>query len=181
MKNFSAALLMLLLSSIAFAQNGIIKGKITNLKNNEAIPFATVIIQGDTKGTTSDIDGNYEITGLEPGLYNLEASFIGFKTQRVFEIQVSNARVATADIQLEEAAVELEVAEVATSSFANKEEAPLSVRKIGINEVKRNPGGNRDISRAIRSLPGVASIPSFRNDIIIRGGAANENRFFIDG
>lgn len=181
MKNFSAALLLLLVSSFAFAQNGIIKGKITNLKNNEAIPFATVIIQGDTKGSTSDIDGNYEITGLEPGLYNLEASFIGFKTQRVFEIQVSNARVATADIQLEEAAVELEVAEVATSSFANKEEAPLSVRKIGINEVKRNPGGNRDISRAIRSLPGVASIPSFRNDIIIRGGAANENRFFIDG
>ena len=46
---------------------------------------------------------------------------------------------------------------------------------------KRNPGGNRDISRAIRSLPGVASPPSFRNDIIIRGGAPNENRFYIDG
>ncbi len=181
MKKSLLGLVLIFLSALSFAQGGIIRGKITNVKNNEPIPFASVLIQGASKGTTSDIDGNYEITGLAPGLYNLEASFIGFKAQRVFEIQVSNSRVATADIQLEEAAVELEEAEVVTSSFANREEAPLSVRKIGINEVKRNPGGNRDISRAIRSLPGVASIPSFRNDIIIRGGAANENRFFIDG
>ena len=52
---------------------------------------------------------------------------------------------------------------------------------LGTNEIKRNPGGGRDISRALRTLPGVAAIPSFRNDIVIRGGAPNENRFYIDG
>ena len=181
MKNSIFIVLLLLISSSVLAQEGIIRGKITQLNNNDPIPFATVIIQGTSQGTSSDIDGNYELSGLAPGLYNIEASFIGFKAQRIFEIEVSNSRVATVNIQLEEDAVELEAAEVVTSSFANRDEAPLSVRKIGINEVKRNPGGNRDISRAIRSLPGVASIPSFRNDIIIRGGAANENRFFIDG
>ena len=62
-----------------------------------------------------------------------------------------------------------------------EEEAPVSLRRIGTNEIKRNPGGGRDISKAIRSLPGVAAIPSFRNDIVIRGGAPNENRFYIDG
>ena len=61
------------------------------------------------------------------------------------------------------------------------QEAPLSVRSLGTNEIKRNPGGGRDISRALRTLPGVAAIPSFRNDIVIRGGAPNENRFYIDG
>lgn len=181
MKNSIFIVLLLLISSALLAQDGIIRGKITQLNNNDPIPFASIVVQGESKGTSSDIDGNYEITGLDAGLYNLEVSFIGFKPQRVFEIQVSNSRVATVDVQLEEDAVALETAEVVTSSFANRDEAPLSVRKIGINEVKRNPGGNRDISRAIRSLPGVASIPSFRNDIIIRGGAANENRFFIDG
>lgn len=181
MKNSIFIVLLLLISSSVLAQEGIIRGKITQLNNNDPIPFATVIIQGTSQGTSSDIDGNYELSGLAPGLYNIEASFIGFKAQRIFEIEVSNSRVATVNIQLEEDAVELEAAEVVTNSFANRDEAPLSVRKIGINEVKRNPGGNRDISRAIRSLPGVASIPSFRNDIIIRGGAANENRFFIDG
>ena len=38
-----------------------------------------------------------------------------------------------------------------------------------------------NISRALRTFPGVAAIPSFRNDIVIRGGAPNENRFYIDG
>ena len=42
------------------------------------------------------------------------------------------------------------------------------------------PGGNRDISTVLRSLPGVASTRSFRNDIIVRGGAPSENVFFID-
>jgi hypothetical protein len=38
---------------------------------------------------------------------------------------------------------------------------------------------NRDISKAVQSLPGVQSSVAFRNDLIIRGGAPNENRFFL--
>jgi hypothetical protein len=55
------------------------------------------------------------------------------------------------------------------------------MRSIGEAEIKRNPGGNRDISKVLQSLPGVASVPSFRNDLIVRGGSPNENRFFLDG
>ena len=78
-------------------------------------------------------------------------------------------------------AVAIEAAEVEATVGKGEEEAPVSLRRIGTNEIKRNPGGGRDISKAIRSLPGVAAIPSFRNDIVIRGGAPNENRFYIDG
>jgi hypothetical protein len=85
------------------------------------------------------------------------------------------------EVKLEVLTYEIDKAEVRASGVTNREEAPLSVRTIGAAEVKRNPGGNRDISRALRSLPGVASTPSFRNDIIIIGGAPNENRFYIDG
>ena len=49
-----------------------------------------------------------------------------------------------------------------------------------MTEIKRRPGGNRDISRVIQSLPGVTSTASFRNDLIIRGGSPNENRFYLD-
>lgn len=166
---------------LLFAQSGIITGKIVNFRNNEPVPFANVIIQGSATGVVSDLDGVYRIEQLAPGLYNLEVSSVGFKKAVVFEIEVSNSRISTADVKLEELAIEIGEAEVVGSSFTNREETPLSVRKIGVNEIKRNPGGNRDISRAIQSLPGVASIPSFRNDIIIRGGAPNENRFYIDG
>jgi hypothetical protein len=69
---------------------------------------------------------------------------------------------------------------VKASPFRKTEESPLSLRTIGVAEIQRNPGGNRDISKVVQVLPGVTSGVAFRNDLIIRGGAANENRFYLD-
>jgi len=69
---------------------------------------------------------------------------------------------------------------VRASPFRKKLESPLSVRIVGIQEIEKNPGGNRDISRVIQSFPGVGSTPAFRNDVIVRGGGPNENRFYLD-
>ncbi|MGB0839406.1 MAG: TonB-dependent receptor, partial [Chitinophagales bacterium] len=168
-------------SSFVQAQNGIIKGRVFDPINNESIPFANVVIQGTTNGTTTDLDGNYEINQLAPGLYNLEVSYVGYKKNIVFEIQVSNARPAIEDITLEPDEEVLDAVVVKADPFSKSKESPVSLRSIGVNEVKRNPGGNRDISRAVQSLPGVASTPTFRNDILIRGGAPGENRFYLDG
>ena len=182
MKKLSTTLIFFLLSTLAiFSQNAIIKGKVFNPINNEPVPFANVIIQGTTTGTSTDLDGNYEISGLEPKLYNLEATSLGFRKAVVYEIQTFNNRPVNIDIELTEDAQLLEGVEITASPFSKKEEAPVSMRTIGVSEIERNPGGNRDISRVIQSLPGVASSPSFRNDIIIRGGGPNENRFYLDG
>lgn len=174
-------LLFSIVSIVTLAQNGIIKGRVYNPINNESVPFANVVIQGTSTGSVTDIDGNYEITGLEPKLYNLEVSSIGFEKKVVYEIQTFNNRPVYIDVELSENTQLLEAVEVTASPFSKKEEAPVSLRTIGVSEIERNPGGNRDISRVIQSLPGVASPPSFRNDIIIRGGAPNENRFYLDG
>lgn len=174
-------LLFLLLPLSLVAQNGVITGTVVNDQTNEPLPFANVILQATDQAVVTDLDGKFRIAGLEPGLYNLEVSTIGFISVVIFEVEVTNAREAIQDIRLQEAVLVTGAAEVEASGFTRRDEAPVSVSRIGVNEVKRNPGGNRDISRAIRSLPGVASTPSFRNDIIIRGGAPNENRFYIDG
>jgi len=182
MKKLSTTLIFFLSSTLAiFSQNAIIKGKVFNPINNEPVPFANVIIQGTTTGTSTDLDGNYKISGLEPKLYNLEATSLGFRKAVVYEIQTFNNRPVNIDIELTEDAQLLEGVEITASPFSKKEEAPVSMRTIGVSEIERNPGGNRDISRVIQSLPGVASSPSFRNDIIIRGGGPNENRFYLDG
>ncbi|EAY25970.1 TonB-dependent receptor [Microscilla marina] len=173
---------IMLISSLAWAQSGKISGRVFDKKNNESIPFATVVIQGTSNGVTTDIDGKYALTGLKGGLYNLEVSYIGFKKKVVFEVEVTPARPAIANIGLEEETTKLETVTVtASSSFLKTTESPVSLRTIGTNEIKRNPGGNRDISKVIRTLPGVAAVPAFRNDVIVRGGAPNENRFFLDG
>lgn len=166
---------------LSFAQTSFITGKVATKASNESVPFVPVVIQGTTTGGVTDIDGNYRINDLAPGLYNVECLAVGYKKAVIFEVEVTLDRPATVNFSLEELDVEIGQVEIVGSTISNQEESPVSIRTIGTNEIKRNPGGNRDISRVIRTLPGVAAIPSFRNDIIIRGGAANENRFYIDG
>lgn len=174
-------LFFLLLCAFASAQTATISGTVTSLPANEPAPFASVVIQGTTTGAVTDIDGKFALTNLQPGLYNLECTAVGYKKVIVFEVEVTRDRPAVVRIELEEIVNEIGAVEIVATRRSNEDESPISVRSIGVNEIKRNPGGDRDISKVIRTLPGVAAIPSFRNDLIIRGGAANENRFYIDG
>ena len=178
MKSVLLFILLAFCSLHVFSQ-GIIRGKITNPVNNEPIAFANVLVLNTELGAISDENGFYEISDVPPGLYNVRASFVGFKSKTAFEVQVTLARALQLDFVLSEDASELSEV-VVSSEFSRSEETPLSVRKLNSNEIERYPGGNRDISRVIQALPGVASTPSFRNDILIRGGAPNENKFFID-
>ncbi len=169
-------------SLVMHAQNGVIRGIVYNALNNEPLPYAAVLIKGTQMGATTDADGKYEIKNIAPGLYNLEAQFIGFKTKAVFEVQVTNSKPTELNFPLEEESQQLdEVVITVQNKFERSVESPVSLKKLGINEIQRNPGGNMDISRVIQSLPGVASSVSFRNDLIIRGGGPNENRFYLDG
>ena len=162
-----------------FAQGGQVQGRVFNPVNNEGIPFANVVVLGTDFGTVTDENGNYILSDLPAGLYNIRASFIGYRAKTFFEIQVTLARAVRLDFDLKEEASELTEVTV-DAEFTRSDETPISVRRLNTNEIERYPGGNRDISRVIQSLPGVASTASFRNDIIIRGGAPNENKFFID-
>ncbi|MCF8345230.1 MAG: TonB-dependent receptor, partial [Bacteroidales bacterium] len=170
-----------LFASAVFAQNGKIVGKIYNTANNEPIPFANIVIWNTNIGSTSDLDGNFTFTGLEPGYIRLEASAVGFEKYVSEEILVTNARTANIELPMQEKQVELKTVEIRASPFIRKEESPLSLRTLSISEIERNPGGNRDISRVLQSLPGVSSTVSFRNDVIVRGGGASENSFYLDG
>lgn len=162
-------------------QNGVIKGRVFDELTNEPIPFVNVALQNSTYGAASDMDGNYEIRGIEPGLYNVQASFVGYKKKTIFEVEVFASQPTNLDIPMESTSTNLSAVEITTEVFERNAESPVSLQSIGTNEIQRNPGGNRDISRALQILPGVSSSLSFRNDIIIRGGAPNENRFFLDG
>lgn len=168
-------------SVFLYAQNGIIQGKVTNPMNNEVLPFVNVAIQGTTLGASADESGKYKITGLKPGLYNIVASFVGFENKIIYEVEVTNAKPTTINIEMIETITKLQEVTVKSSVFVKKEESPISLRTIGVSEIARNPGGNRDISKVIQSLPGVTPTVSFRNDIIIRGGSPSENRFYLDG
>ena len=75
----------LLTSLISFAQEtSAVSGTVTDKDyNDEALPQCNVTIKGTSKGTTTDFDGLYSISNLEPGSYTLEFSFIGYETQNI--------------------------------------------------------------------------------------------------
>jgi hypothetical protein len=174
-------LLVFVLPFAVLAQTGFIRGKLTQTLSNEPLAGVSVVIIGTQQGAITDSLGDYRITGLKPGYYNLQFSLVGFQKKAVYDIQVTNAKAAIVEIALETDDQKLSDVNITAQRFNKPLESPLSLRTIGSTEIKRNPGGNRDISKVIQSLPGVSAPVSFRNDIIIRGGAPNENRFYIDG
>lgn len=181
MKRICFNILMVLLPLFSFGQQGFIKGSITNGLSNQPIVGVSIQVAGENTGTVSDSLGNY-ILVLKPGNYNLLFSRVGFSSRTVSDIQVGTTKPTIVDIAMEEITASLSEVKIVGSRRLNKTlESPLSLKSIGVSEIKRNPGGNRDISKVIQSLPGVSSPVSFRNDIIIRGGAPNENRFYLDG
>ncbi len=162
-------------------EKGIIQGRIFNASTNEPAPFASLIIWGTNIGSVSDLDGNFLFTGIAPGYVQIEASTIGFENYLSERFLVTNANKTFIEIPLTEMQVKLDEVVVKASPYRKKDESPVSLQRIGIAQIEKNPGGNRDISKVIQSLPGVASSVSFRNDIIVRGGGPNENVFYLDG
>ncbi len=181
MKKSKYIIIFLLLSNLLLSQNGQIKGKIIDETNNKPIAFANIIIEGTQIYSTSDMDGNFIFTGLEPGYVKLRVVFIGYKTVLSREILVSNNKTPYVEIKMKPTDYKVDEVIVTTDPFEKEEEAPLSMQKIGIKEIESNPGSNRDISKVIQSFPGVGSTPAFRNDVIVRGGGPSESSFYLDG
>jgi hypothetical protein len=164
-----------------FAQTGTIKGRVYNHKNNEPLPYTNIILENDPKkGASSDLDGNFTLTNVPPGYVRLVASSVGFQKYISEDFLVTNSKTVNVEIPMDEAAVTLNAVEIKPSEFARKEESPVSMQRLTIQEIERSPGSNRDISKVIQSLPGVASSVSYRNDVIVRGGGPSENRFYLD-
>jgi len=179
---FSILLLAFFFPGNGYAQSGTIRGRVFNHKNNEPLPFVNIIIENDPqKGVSSDTGGNFMFTKVPPGYVRLVASSIGYKKYISEDFLVTNAKIVFVEIGMEEAAVNLNTVDIKPSEFVRKEESPVSLQRLTIQEIERSPGSNRDISKVIQSLPGVASAPSYRNDVIVRGGGASENRFYLDG
>jgi len=164
-----------------FSQKGTIKGRVFNAKTNEPIEFANILVQGTTTGSTSDLDGNYTFTGITPGFYRLVASFVGFETAVSPEIQVQGNQTTFVDIPVTESALQIKEVVVRQNLNLKRIESPISVLSIGVQEIEKSAGANRDVSKVVQALPGVGATDPNRNDLIVRGGGPSENVFYLDG
>ena len=126
MRKVLVLMFILSISSAFFAQKGMVKGRVYNAKSNEPIEFANILIQGTLIGSTSDLDGNFIFTGINPGFIKLVVSSIGFETTVSTEIQVQGNQTTFIDIARDrgmfgppnEATVELDDEENANKEIA---------------------------------------------------------------
>ena len=172
---------ILFLSSSVFAQKGIIKGRIFDSKTNQPLEFAAILIQGTTIGSTSDLDGNFIFTGIEPGFNRLKVSSVGYQTTISAEFQVQGNQTTFIDVTMEVSSIQLNEVTVRQKANLKRIESPLSALTVGVQEIEKTAGANRDVSKVIQTLPGVGATDPNRNDLIVRGGGPSENVFYLDG
>ena len=186
MKKLCTIILVLLPFVVLSQKEGSIQGQVVDQNTLAPLPFAKVFIENTAYGAVTDIDGNYRIE-LPVGTYTLRVSFVGYDPFKKFNVPVSSGNSETVNFELVESSDQLDEVEVV---FQNDKIArttdmvtPLSVQKLTSIEIASNPGGNFDVSKVVQTLPGVggSSGGAQRNDIIIRGGAPNENVYYLDG
>lgn len=164
-----------------FAAEYQIKGVVIDKSTRQPLEFVNVLVVGLGIGASTDANGNFLITQVPPGIYRLQASFLGYKTELTPEYRVNHV-TPYVQIELEEENASLNEVVVTASPFQKVPESPVSLRVIGLQEIEKAPGANRDISKVVQNYPGVAFSPiGYRNDLIVRGGGPSENHFYLDG
>ena len=185
MNRFFLLLLSLLISSSLFAQTGILSGYIKDKQTQMPISAASIQIEGANLGAISDENGLFSIKDLPTKTYNIKVTCIGYEAQVIYNIVIASGNSEVLTVELLSNSKNLAEVLIKKNPFRKNAETPLSIQSLSAQEIKSNPGGNFDVSRVIQAFPGVSgtagSVGGYRNDIIIRGGAPNENVYYLDG
>jgi len=166
---------------------GKLSGVLVNRKTQQNLGGLTVALAPSGAKMISDSVGGFRFTSLLPGAYSIKVTGLGIQEKLLTNVIVTSGNENILTIELEPSINLLNAVTVTgrrNTAKATTLESPLSIQRLTSEDIKANPGGNFDISKVIQSLPGVgggAAGGTFRNDIIIRGGAPSENVFYLDG
>jgi hypothetical protein len=173
---------LVLLQNEIYSQTGVLSGTVSDAKTGEPLIGATVILEGTTIGSATNDDGRYFIRNIPAKSYNITVSFIGYIATTKFNIIIRSEGNIDINFNLQEDALLLDELIITPNPFEKLQTTPLSIQNLSQEEVAAYPGGNNDIAKVVQTLPGVGgTVGGFRNDVIIRGGAPNENVYYLDG
>ena len=166
---------------IVFSQSGTLKGRILDQATGEPIPFANVVLEvGGTMsgGATSDFDGNYIIKPVQPGTYDLRATYVGYKTVLVTGMVINSDQIRFYDVKMESTAEQLD--EVVVTSYKIPlidKDKTVSGGSVTAEDIKKMP--NRDANAIATTVGGVFSADGERGSV--RGARSDQTVMYIDG
>ncbi|MCI5057609.1 MAG: TonB-dependent receptor [Flavobacteriales bacterium] len=181
--------LFLFLSSNLLAQTKIfqtIRGTVIDQDSKSTIPGANVIVIGSDPilGASSDMNGKFKIENVPVGRVSLKITFLGYENKVIPNIQLSSAREAVFEVELQESLVKLDVVEVKAKK--NKAEvlndmALLSARTFSVEETNRYAGSLNDPARMVSAFAGVAADAEGDNNIVVRGNSSKGILWRLEG
>ncbi len=160
-----------------FAQQGAIKGKVTDAKTRETLPSVNIILKGTYYGAASDFDGNYLVRNINPGTYNIDVTLLGYKTVQYSGIKVVAGQTLELNVKMEESVLSLgqEVVIVGEKRLFDVEETS-SKRTIKTDDL--SVAAVQNVKDVVSLQTGVVQSD---NEIHIRGSRGYENAYLVDG
>ncbi len=159
--------------------SGLVDGSVRSGPTQRPIENATIRVGGTELVVVSGADGRFKLRA-PAGVVRLEVRAIGFAPIVRSDVVVSTGKPTTLVIELQPRIVQLSAVEVTPTYFEPTREAPVSTQRFTAEEIRRTPGSQEDVIRAVSVLPGVGVTTAGRNDLVVRGGAPFENLFVVD-
>lgn len=185
---YFAHLRFLFLTTLFFTNNllgqniGTLRGTLTDSLSGEALPFANVLIDGTLLGASTDLRGNFIITGIpSEKKYQVRISYLGYKTKTI-NIFIAQDQITQLRVELSPEIIRLQAIEKIGEKYDKPNETDLGLQQISIREIEHLPQGvETDIFRSLQFLPGVKSTGDVSARYYVRGGNSNQNLVLFNG
>jgi len=178
-------LLIILSPFLVFAQSGLLRGKIIDAEMGEQLVGATMVIEGSGIGSSSDLDGNYTINNLEPGIYTFVSQYISFQTQKFENVEIKSGETTTINIALKLESFGLDEVVIVAKASKRSEAALLNVQKKSANVIEglsaeqMSRSGDSDAASALKRVTGVNVVGG--KYIFVRGLSDRYSKTTLNG
>ncbi|MFM1875456.1 MAG: hypothetical protein RL266_1193 [Bacteroidota bacterium] len=176
MRNLYVLVLLLVMPALLFAQTQTIRGTVVDGENKMPIIGAAVIVVGSDPiiGTTTDLDGKFNLPKVEIGRIDLQVTYLGYAPRTLSGLELNSGKELVLNVEMQEMVVKQE--EVVVSASRRKDEVlntmtTVSARVFSTEEASRYAGTRNDVSRMATNFAGVRGANDATNDIVIRGNS----------
>ena len=182
MKTFYKSLyicsLILIFGTALFGGNtGKIVGKITDAISGEPIVGVNVLVVGTTRGTTTDIEGQFSIIGVSIGTYTVRASQVGYGSYEIKDVKVTSDQTTPLNIKLTSSEVQLTGVTITADQQLVNSLATSSTQTVGEKSIQSIPNV-KTVEDVLKLQAGVVKVG---NQLFLRGGRADEVQYLVDG
>jgi len=185
---FFLILSFLFITGTGYSQNltQTIRGYVFDKESLIPLPGVNLVVRNgsDLKGTITNNEGLFEMTGIPIGRYNLQVSSVGYESVDIPEVLLISGKETVLQIGLKESIIEMDAVTVKPNSRKDgtmNSMAILSGRMFTVEEANRYAGGFDDPGRLATAFPGVGTTSAGSNALIIRGNSPKGVLWLLEG